>query len=134
VNAHVARLVWQRAGDRCEYCKLPAKFFPAPFQIDHIVARQHGGKSEPSNLALSCLHCNVRKGPNIAGIDPAAGAVVRLFNPREDTWSEHFKWKGAVIVGRTAIGSATVHVLGMNEPDFLKVRSALMSEGIFGLP
>jgi len=49
---------------------LPSAFHPAPFQIDHIIARQHGGKAELENLALSCIHCNRFKGPNVAGVDP----------------------------------------------------------------
>ncbi len=34
--------VWQRAGDACEYCRLPQKFSDAPFQIDHVIAASHG--------------------------------------------------------------------------------------------
>jgi hypothetical protein len=52
--------VWQRAGDVCEYCHIPQAFFPAPFQIDHIIAQQHGGPTALNNLALSCLHWNVQ--------------------------------------------------------------------------
>jgi HNH endonuclease len=133
VNPELVRRVWRRAHDRCEYCKLPARFHPAPFQIDHIVARQHGGGTDLSNLALSCLHCNARKGPNIAGIDPSTGNVTRLFNPREDRWDTHFEWDGAAIAGRTTVGRVTVQVLGMNDPDFLEVRLALIGEGAFAV-
>jgi HNH endonuclease len=51
---------------RCEYCRLSSALHPTPFQIDHIIARQHGGGTTLENLA----HCNRYKGPNIAGIDP----------------------------------------------------------------
>ena len=34
-----------RAHHRCEYCHFPAEFAELPFHIDHIVARQHGGRS-----------------------------------------------------------------------------------------
>jgi 5-methylcytosine-specific restriction endonuclease McrA len=64
------RLVWQRAGDRCEYCGMHQNhdlFFR--FHIEHIVAKQHGGSDESSNLALACHHCNEHKGPNLSGID-----------------------------------------------------------------
>jgi 5-methylcytosine-specific restriction endonuclease McrA len=39
-------------------------------QIDHIIARQHGSRTELDNLALACVHCNRFKGPNVAGLDP----------------------------------------------------------------
>ncbi|PYT04980.1 MAG: hypothetical protein DMF60_13500 [Acidobacteria bacterium] len=84
-----------------------------------------------SNLALSCLHCNVRKGPNIAGIDSATGEVTRLFNPRTDVWRGHFVLEVAELRGVTAIGRVTIHVLGMNEGDFVDVRSALIEEQTF---
>ena len=131
MTRELARSVWQRAKERCEYCRLPAQFHPSPFQIDHIIARQHSGATEFSNLALSCLHCNVRKGPNVAGIDSATGQLTRLYHPRIDGWDEHFEWKGAEIVGRTTIGRVTVQVLGMNESDFVEVRTALRNEGVW---
>jgi hypothetical protein len=93
---------------------------------------QHGGETVEDNLALACLHCNRRKGPNIAGLDSATGEVVRLFNPRRDQWVDHFEWNGSELVGRTMIGKVTVEVLAINEPDFLVVRATLVSEGSFG--
>jgi len=66
VNAALIRHVYQRAGGICEYCHLPARFFPLTFHVDHITPRQHGGSTEPDNLALACLHCNRHKGPNLA--------------------------------------------------------------------
>jgi hypothetical protein len=50
----------------CEYCHLPSRFCPLTFHVDHITPRQHGGSTEPDNLALACLHCNRHKGPNLA--------------------------------------------------------------------
>ena len=102
-----------------------------PFHIDHVIARQHGGQTVFSNLALACLHCNRHKGPNIAGRDPDTGKLVRLFDPREHHWIDHFDWAGAELVGKTSIGRTTIGVLGINDPDFLAVREALMEEGAF---
>jgi 5-methylcytosine-specific restriction endonuclease McrA len=87
----------------CEYCHLSGADYPWPLQEDHIIARQHGGKSEPPNLASACANCNRHKGPNIAGIDPVTGNLARLFNPRSDSWEEHFHWLGAELAGRTPI-------------------------------
>jgi hypothetical protein len=66
------------------------------------------------------------KGPNIAGIDPVFGEVVRLYHPRRDVWSEHFTWDGPVLVGRTAIGRTTIHVLWMNHPHMVEIRRWLI--------
>jgi 5-methylcytosine-specific restriction endonuclease McrA len=104
-----------RACDRCEYCRLPqgAVAF-APFHVEHIVARQHGGKSVLANLALSCDRCNAYKGPNLTAIDPKTMSLVPLFNPRRQSWDEHFVMAGAEIRGLTPTGRATVHLLNMN--------------------
>ena len=124
-------LVWQRAGERCEYCRFPAAFAEVPFQIDHIVARQHGGTDDPDNLALACCFCNRHKGPNLSGVDPASRKVVRLFDPRQQAWEDHFLWEGAVLVGRTDIGRARVQTLNVNRPDATAVRRLLLTEGTF---
>ena len=72
----------RRAAGRCEYCHLPAAHVLTPFQIEHVVAKQHGGRDTLSILAYACLRCNLHKGPNLTGIDPVNGAVEPLFHPR----------------------------------------------------
>lgn len=132
MEAALRRLVRERAADRCEYCRIHQDqdtFFAFP--VDHIIARQHGGGSDGQNLCLSCYRCNLHKGPNIASIDPSSGDMVRLFHPRNDDWTEHFEWKGALLVGRTPIGRATVRLLAINHPDYLLLREALIDEGTF---
>lgn len=133
MNRELARLVRERAGFRCEYCRLPAVPVAIPFEIEHIVARQHGGTDAPSNLAFTCLHCNKHKGPNLSGIDRAAARrkMVRLFHPRLHRWSYHFAWDGPRIVGKTPIGRATVVVLAMNDPPMVMLRRELIEEGMF---
>ncbi len=127
----LARQVRARAGDACEYCRIRQAHYPAPSAIDHVIARQHGGRTTGSNLALACLHCNAHKGPNIAGVDPDHGRIVRLFNPRRHKWQRHFRWSGVYLVGRTAIGRATVTVLNMNGAYLLGLRQELAEEGLF---
>jgi hypothetical protein len=80
-----------------------------------------------------CLHCNRHKGPNIAGLDPSTGEVVRLFHPRTDTWRDHFRLEAALLVGLTAIARATIQVLSMNTPEFVNVRESLIAEGMYSL-
>ena len=108
---------------------MPQRYYPTvPFPMDHIIARQHGGRTELSNLAVACLHYNSHKGPNIAGRDPQSGKLTPHFNPRRHKWRRHFRFDGAAIVGRTAIGRVTVAVLALNDPDFIAVRWALLAE------
>ncbi len=119
------------AGNRCDYCRMPTALDPLPFQVDHIIARQHGGETVIENLAWSCLHDNKHKGPNIAGIDPVTGDLVPLFHPRRQRWERQFVWNGAVLVGKTRIARATIRVLSLNDPGALAFRAELMDEGLF---
>lgn len=125
------QLVWQRAGHRCEYCQLPQAYSTLAFEIDHIIARKHGGLATPGNLALACFFCNSYKGPNIAGVDRRSGKIVRLFHPRRHKWSWHFRWDGSILIGRTPIGRATIAVLNINEPEAVATRAALIDAGLF---
>lgn len=115
----------------CEYCRLSQSCSSIPFEIDHIIARKHGGLTEEANLALSCFYCNSHKGPNIAGVDPATGRITRLYHPRKDAWKSHFDWNSAILIGRTAVGRTTITVLAINHPDAVAVREALIEEGAF---
>lgn len=131
MNEALKRLVWDRAGDVCEYCRLPQWLDVLPFQLDHIIAQKHHGPTTEDNLALSCLNDNLSKGPNIAGIDPDTSVLTRLFHPRCDVWEEHFVWAGGVLVGKTAVGRTTIDVLAINAPDRLAYRRLLLRAGLF---
>ena len=132
MDLSLALAVRLRAGNVCEYCRMPQECYPTVvFPIDHIIARQHSGPSAMSNLALSCLHCNSFKGPNIAGLDPKTKQLTRLYNPRRHKWSKHFRWLTPYIVGQTAVGRVTIMVLAMNAPDLVEVRRSLIDEGLF---
>jgi hypothetical protein len=122
--------VRKRAGGRCEYCHLPQTCVTTPFQIEHVVARQHRGRDHLGNLAYACLRCNLHKGPNLAGIDPESQTLTRLFNPRRQIWSRHFKWDGALLIGKTAVGRTTIEVLAMNNPERIALRQELLDQGL----
>src|SRR5438105_10212143 len=122
--------VRSRANGRCEYCHLPEPLSKLAFSIDHVIARQHGGRSTMNNLSLCCGFCNRHKGPNIAGLDPDTGNLTRLFHPRGDRWNEHFHWEGARLIGLTPIGRTTIAVLAINHDIQIAIRQALLDEGM----
>jgi len=112
--------------------------FRRPFLIEHIVARKHGGVAHQDNLALACWLCNLKKGPNIAGLDPVTGLMEPLFHPRKDKWVDHFAVHvgglmplGIEIRGRTPLGRTPVRVLGLNEEIRQMLRYELWREGVY---
>ena len=109
---------WARG--RCEYCRAPQDVAGYTFHVEHIVPRSKGGVDHPSNGALSCWSCNSAKVDHQTGVDPETGREEMLFHPRRQLLEEHFALPadGLHIVGRTAIGWATVERLRMNNPRF----------------
>ena len=108
------QLVRQRAGRRCEYCRVPEEAYRLSFHVEHIVAKVHQPNDDPSNLAWACPRCNAHKGPNLATIDLQSDEHVTLFDPRKHRWDDHFAMQDGVIMGRTPIGRGTVELLKMN--------------------
>ena len=124
--------ITKRAGNRCEYCHLPQEWQPySIFHVEHLIPRQHLKDVSDKNLSLAYSHCNFHKGPNLSGLDPdTINQVVNLFHPRQDDWDDHFEWDGPLLIGRTAKGRATIHVLAINSGDRVELREELLSEGI----
>ncbi len=122
--------VRQRAGNRCEYCRLRQQDEEEnPFHIEHIIAQQHGGTDAQENLALACSWCNAVKGPNLSSIDPDSGELTRLYHPRKDLWEDHFRREGPYILGLTAVGRTTAWLLRFNDTDNLTQRHLLLELG-----
>lgn len=107
--------VMDRSVNRCEYCQMPQQYTTLPHELDHIRSQKLHGPTSLENLCLACSQCNSAKGPLVAGYDPATDELVPLFNPRADTWEDHFEWNGPTLVGWTAIGRATIDVLKIND-------------------
>lgn len=79
-----------RAGHRCEYCRAPEAIFNLPFEIEHVRPIGDGGMDEVSNLALACRGCNLHKSNAVTAFDSVTDQRARLFDPRRDSWDEHF--------------------------------------------
>lgn len=102
-----------------------------PMAIDHIIPSSAGGSDTEENLCLACRRCNEFKGSQIHARDPEIGQTVRLFNPRQQEWDEHFQWSrdGTEIIGKTACGRATTIALKMNNPEIVVARRLWVSVG-----
>jgi hypothetical protein len=116
MDAGTRRFIRERAGERCEYCRLHQRNSELLHHIEHVAARQHGGSDDVDNLALARHRCNLHKGPNPSGVDPVTGAVENLFHPRRDHWPEHF-----------------VEALALNDARRLELRQELLRSASWSL-
>lgn len=111
--------VSERAHKRCEYCHAPEEAFNFPFEVEHITPRSARGGVELDNLALACRSCNAFKSARREALDPETSAVVPLFQPRTDRWSDHFAIDvdALLLLGLTPTGRATIVTLHLNSPE-----------------
>ncbi len=130
MDAELEQLVWQRARACCEYCRMSQVYEELTLEIDHVIPEKHGGPTRLGNLALSCFLCNSFKGYDLAGIDPKTKKIAKLFNPRRHKWDRHFRWDGALLIGRTAIGRTPIVVLRINLDYRVAHRQELIEEGV----
>jgi 5-methylcytosine-specific restriction endonuclease McrA len=63
--------VWQRAGGRCEYWRMPAAHDDLTFEVEHVIPRKHGGPTILENLSLACSPDNRFKGTPLIRRSPA---------------------------------------------------------------
>lgn len=117
VTATARQAVRERAEFRCEYCHADERWQFIRFTLDHVVPQSAAGSDETDNSALACRNCNERRGNRSEADDSQTHAVVLLFNPRRDQWSEHFTWStdGIRLIGTTAVGRATIERLDIND-------------------
>jgi HNH endonuclease len=125
------KLVFTRACGYCEYCQCHVDFTTEPFSIEHISPVAKGGNNDPINLALACLGCNIFKSDKTQFLDIMSQEIVPIFNPRTMLWQEHFIWdeKLTALIGKTAIGRATIEGLQLNRKQLKNLRRALIAIG-----
>jgi hypothetical protein len=99
------------------------------FHIDHIISRKHRGPTNPGNLALACLRCNVAKGTDVGTLIARPPRLVRLYHPRKDRWNQHFRLAAARILPLSEEGEATIRLLDLNAADRLLLRKTLIKAG-----
>jgi len=129
----VRQVVRLRARDACEYCLHPTT---GQFEIDHIIPTAlwpdysagrldaalqpipgRRGPDHLDNFAWSCPFCNLGKRQHVT--QRISQTTVRLFDPRRDVWSTHFRFLNnhLFIAGTTLISVATQRALGFNAGD-----------------
>ncbi|MGC9525206.1 MAG: HNH endonuclease [Limnospira sp.] len=132
VPATLRQEVARRAKNQCEYCRCPDAFSPDSFTVDHIRPRKLGGATIAENLAWACCGCNARKYTRTVYPDPQTGEEVALFNPRRQSWTEHFHWSEDLTqaIGHTPCGRATIAALALNRPGVVNLRRLLILAGL----
>ena len=63
ISPRLRRRIFQRDSGRCQDCQRECT--GVPWEIDHIVPRAVGGRTEWTNLRLLCRTCNRLKGASI---------------------------------------------------------------------
>jgi hypothetical protein len=123
--------VAERSQYRCSYCQSQQRLMGVSLTIDHIIPQSLGGATELDNLCLACWDCNLIKGDRSTGIDSQTGMLIRLFNPSQQKWSEHFRWSedGSHIIGLTPVGQATVIALKLNRSQLVEARRYWVKAG-----
>jgi len=126
------RRVRLRAQGLCEYCRSSVELTGHDFTVDHTVPVSQGGDDGFLNLCWCCFWCNAFKHIRTHAVDPRTGQRVPLFSPRLNAWLDHFRWNrdATTIVGRTAIGRATVKALRLNRPSLVKARRIWVRHGL----
>ena len=135
-SSHIPRTlrtqVEQDGKQRCGYCLSQRLILGRPLSIDHIIPESKGGKTEQENLWIACRRCNEFKGDQTEKYDFISDEIVPLFNPRTQTWSEHFGWSenGTEIVAKSAVGRITVIALNLNNDDIKRAREIWVLTGL----
>jgi hypothetical protein len=134
-RVHIPEPVRERvrgqAGNRCGYCLSRQKYVWGVLEVEHIIPLKSGGVNTEENLWLACRPCNACKSNRIEAEDPDTGQTVTIFNPRTQSWREHFVWNddSTQIIGLTPTGRATVVALRLNDSRRVAIRKLWVEVG-----
>jgi len=120
-----------QARHRCGYCLTLEVVSGIPLTLEHIIPKSRGGQDTEDNLWLSCRLYNEAKEVLAEALDPQTDTFTSVFNPRLQSWTEHFTWSedGTQIIGLTAIGRTTVAALSLNSELRVRARAIWVEAG-----
>jgi len=131
LSASLRSRIREQAQYRCGYCLRSEELAGERMTFEHLRPESRGGLAVEENLWLACRRCNEYKGAQTHARDPETGKRVRLFNPRTQSWAEHFAWDetGTRIQGLTPQGRAIVAALRLNNPEIVVARRLWVTAG-----
>ena len=135
ISKALEKKIRQQANHRCGYCLSPQELVSYKLELEHIYPKALGGETVEQNLWLACSGCNGHKAMKTSAVDPLTKRTVKLFNPRQQDWHQHFEFSADYIEihGKTTCGRATVASLQMNNIYQKAARTAWVEAGIFPL-
>lgn len=74
------RNIYEHYGHKCCYCG--RRFSTQELNLEHIVPRSRGGKTDWNNVVTSCIRCNLRKGGRL----PTEAGMRLLIRPSRPRW------------------------------------------------
>ncbi len=95
VKVRFSRLnIYARDNNTCQYC---ARQLPrAELNLDHVIPRARGGKTNWENIVCCCVPCNLRKGAKML----AEAGLKLLKAPDRPRWTPAFRTPGGKIAHR----------------------------------
>jgi 5-methylcytosine-specific restriction endonuclease McrA len=75
------RNIYEHYGYKCTYCGI--KFSTNDLNLEHVIPRSRGGKTDWTNVVTSCIPCNLRKGNRL----PLEANMALLVKPSKPKWS-----------------------------------------------
>lgn len=75
------RNIYLRDNSTCQYCG--QKKLRCDLNLDHVIPKSQGGRSNWANIVCSCIKCNLKKG----GKTPKEANMRLLQQPKQPNWS-----------------------------------------------
>lgn len=75
------RNIYEHYSYKCAYCGI--KFSTSELNLEHVIPRSRGGKTDWSNVVTSCIPCNLKKGNRL----PDEAKMGLLVTPTKPKWT-----------------------------------------------
>ena len=75
------RNIYEHYAYKCAYCG--HRYSTAELNLEHVVPRSRGGKTDWTNVITSCIPCNLRKGNRL----PEEAGMKLLVQPSKPQWT-----------------------------------------------